>query len=152
MTTLVNSHPTGATPVFVDTAGWADPVLQNTQAYQEMVAYYRSLLGSHRPIVTTNYVLNELVALLTTRALHVSRAEVVQYVNDILALKWLQVIHVNEGTHHEAWTLLEQSLDKEWSLVDASSFIVMRHGGITEAFTSDHHFLQAGFIRVPLNQ
>jgi predicted nucleic acid-binding protein len=35
--------------------------------------------------------------------------------------------------------------DKEWSLVDCSSFIVMRENGLTEALTHDHHFEQAGF-------
>lgn len=45
--------------------------------------------------------------------------------------------------------MLEQYTDKEWSLVDAASFVVMRRLGITEAFTTDHHFEQAGFIRVP---
>ena len=45
--------------------------------------------------------------------------------------------------------LLEKYSDKEWSLVDATSFIVMRRLGITEAFTTDYHFVQAGFLRVP---
>lgn len=45
--------------------------------------------------------------------------------------------------------MLERMTDKEWSLVDAASFIVMRRLGITEAFTSDQHFIQAGFLRVP---
>jgi len=37
--------------------------------------------------------------------------------------------------------------DKEWSLVDCSSMVVMARRGIAEAFTSDHHFEQAGFVR-----
>jgi predicted nucleic acid-binding protein len=35
--------------------------------------------------------------------------------------------------------------DKSWGLVDCASFIVMRERGITEAFTCDRHFDQAGF-------
>jgi len=46
-------------------------------------------------------------------------------------------------------SLLQQYTDKEWSLVDAASFVVMRQLGISEAFTSDHHFSQAGFIQRP---
>lgn len=45
--------------------------------------------------------------------------------------------------------MLERYADKDWSLVDAASFVVMRHMGITEAFTTDHHFAQAGSTRVP---
>jgi predicted nucleic acid-binding protein len=35
--------------------------------------------------------------------------------------------------------------DKTWGLVDCASFLVMEERGITEAFTSDHDFEQAGF-------
>ena len=41
------------------------------------------------------------------------------------------------------------SLFKEWSLVDASSFVVMTRYGMTEALTTDYHFTQAGFARLP---
>jgi uncharacterized protein len=35
--------------------------------------------------------------------------------------------------------------DKEWSLTDCISFVVMKERGLTEALTADHHFEQAGF-------
>ena len=35
--------------------------------------------------------------------------------------------------------------DKEWSLTDCISFVVMGERSLTEALTSDHHFEQAGF-------
>jgi predicted nucleic acid-binding protein len=35
--------------------------------------------------------------------------------------------------------------DKEWSLTDCISFVVMQERGITEALTGDYHFVQAGF-------
>jgi uncharacterized protein len=35
--------------------------------------------------------------------------------------------------------------DKEWSLTDCISFVVMADEGITEALTNDRHFEQAGF-------
>jgi predicted nucleic acid-binding protein len=36
-------------------------------------------------------------------------------------------------------------LDKERSLTDCISFVVMEEHGLTEALTDDHHFEQAGF-------
>lgn len=135
--------------LFDDTSGWADPILQNTTEHQAMMAFARQLTPSGRKLVTTNYVITELVALLTARAHSMSRTDLIQFTNRMLANPRIQVVHVDPATHAEAWVLLEHSLDKEWSLVDASSFIIMRQMGITEAFTSDHHFVQAGFIRVP---
>lgn len=35
--------------------------------------------------------------------------------------------------------------DKDWSLTDCISFLVMKDFGLTDAFTADHHFEQAGF-------
>jgi predicted nucleic acid-binding protein len=35
--------------------------------------------------------------------------------------------------------------DKQWSLTDCISFVVMQQCKLTEALTGDHHFEQAGF-------
>jgi predicted nucleic acid-binding protein len=35
--------------------------------------------------------------------------------------------------------------DKEWTLTDCISFVVMQEHGVTESLTGDHHFQQAGF-------
>jgi predicted nucleic acid-binding protein len=42
--------------------------------------------------------------------------------------------------------LFEQRPDKEWSLTDCISFIVMGDEDLTEALTGDRHFEQAGFV------
>jgi predicted nucleic acid-binding protein len=36
--------------------------------------------------------------------------------------------------------------DKSWPLTDCLSFIIMQDAGLTEAFTADQHFEQAGFV------
>ena len=43
------------------------------------------------------------------------------------------------------YLLFAKRPDKEWSLTDCISFIVMQEYGLTEALTADHHFEQAGF-------
>jgi predicted nucleic acid-binding protein len=42
-------------------------------------------------------------------------------------------------------------MDKEWGIVDCFSFEVMRIRGMRFALTADHHFEQAGFIALLLN-
>lgn len=41
--------------------------------------------------------------------------------------------------------LYEERPDKDWSLTDCISFVVMREYGATQALTGDRHFEQAGF-------
>jgi uncharacterized protein len=41
--------------------------------------------------------------------------------------------------------LLYTNPQQPWSHVDASSMVLMRQLGITEVFTADRHFEQAGF-------
>ena len=38
--------------------------------------------------------------------------------------------------------------DKDWSLTDCISFVVMQEHGLTDALTGDRHFEQAGFRRL----
>lgn len=142
------------TPVFVDTSGWAEPLLQNSPATAEMLATHRALMNRRQRLVTSKYVLTEVVALLTARRAHagmsMTRPEILQYVEDIQTLPWVQVTHVDSAIHQEAWRVLRAAPDKAWSWVDASSFVIMRLQGITHALTSDHHFSQTGFVPLPL--
>lgn len=42
----------------------------------------------------------------------------------------------------------DTSAFKEWGLTDCISMVVMQERGVVRAFASDHHFEQAGFIRL----
>jgi hypothetical protein len=45
-------------------------------------------------------------------------------------------------------TLFTSRADKDWSLTDCLSFIVMGRRNIRQALTADNHFEQAGFHAV----
>jgi predicted nucleic acid-binding protein len=96
--------------------------------------------------VTHSYVLSEFVALATARGL--PRAAALAFVSDLQDSTEVEVVWVAEDLHRDALTLLQQRLDKEWTLCDAVSFVLMQERGITEALTTDHHFEQAGFVRL----
>lgn len=96
--------------------------------------------------LTHNYVLAEFVALAHARKL--PRQVVLQFVTDTVANPEIQVIWVDVSLHHAAVALLQAQLDKDYSLCDAVSFLLMRRHGLTEALTTDHHFEQAGVRRL----
>ena len=58
--------------------------------------------------------------------------------------KW-EGIFIDEKLLNRGFELYRQMKDKEWGLVDCTSIIVARDMEITEIFTTDHHFEQAGF-------
>lgn len=98
-------------------------------------------------VVTTNYVLAELSALLH-RPLRMSRSQQIIMLDSIRSAQWVEVVHVDPNLDAEAWALFRQHADKQWNLVDCASFVVMRQRGITDALTTDRHFEQAGFRRL----
>jgi uncharacterized protein len=55
------------------------------------------------------------------------------------------VIPVSSHLVDTGLDLYSRRPDKEWSMTDCISFVVMREHGISEALTADHHFEQAGF-------
>ena len=96
--------------------------------------------------LTHNYVLLEFVALAQAR--NVPRAEALTFIADLFDDPEVEVIWVDTNLHQDALALLQERLDKTWSLCDAVSFLLMQQRSLTEALTTDHHFEQAGFIKL----
>lgn len=134
--------------LFVDTSGWAYLADRSTVLHHEVQAIYQQAVIRQRLLVTTNYIIAELVALLTSRS-RISRQQVVLFVDALKSAPHIEIIHMNTELDAESWMLLKARIDKEWSLVDASSFVIMARYGMTEALTTDHHFTQAGFFKFP---
>ena len=96
--------------------------------------------------LTTGYVLAEFIPLCQTRGLN--RKKTLEFVETLLTNPLVEIVWVNEDLHQQAFALLQERLDKTYSLCDAVSFIIMRERGITEALTTDKHFKQEGFIKL----
>ena len=97
-------------------------------------------------LLTHSHVLAELVALALVRRF--PRAQVLEFVVDLVNNPDIETIWVDEQLHREAMQLLLVRQDKRYSLCDAVSFVLMRQRGITHALTTDRHFEQEGFIRL----
>lgn len=137
--------------LFVDTSGWAYLVDRHGPLHRDVRTIYEQALNQQRLLVTTNYIIAELVALLASRS-HIPRQQIFAFIDAFKVAPHIEIIHIDATIDAEAWTLLKARVDKEWSLVDASSFVIMTIHGMTEALTTDHHFTQAGFVRLPTSR
>jgi uncharacterized protein len=132
---------------FVDTSGWGHLVDPTQVFHSQAATLYRQARQQGSRLVTTNYILTELVALLTS-PVRIPRTRVIEFISGLKTSPYLDIIHVDAQLDSQAWLMLVDRPDKEWSLVDCASFVVMRQVGITEALTTDRHFEQAGFVRL----
>ena len=80
--------------------------------------------------------------------LRISRQQQIQAIETIKAVEWVKILHIDQTLADQAWEFLKMRDDKMWSLADCSSFVVMKQSRISQGFTTDHHFEQAGFVRL----
>jgi len=130
--------------VFADTSGWAAYVLSTEPAHDRAKALIQGFHRNKTRILTINYVLAELAALLIRlRAAHAMRIRILETIH---SAAWVEVVHIDLATDREALELLKSRADKDWTLVDCTSFVIMERRETREALTTDHHFEQAGFV------
>jgi uncharacterized protein len=135
------------TSLLIDTSGWGNLIDPTQPFHQQTAMLYRAARQQKHRILTTNYIITEVVALLTS-PLRISRPQIIAFVQSLRDSPYIEILHIDPETDAQSWQLLASRQDKAWSLVDCSSFIVMQHNNITQALTNDHHFEQAGLIRL----
>lgn len=132
---------------FVDTSGWAAWADRREQFHAQAVAAFEKVWQHGGQVATTNWVLAELTALLTS-PLRVPKSQQIQLLKDIRADTGVCVVYIDASLEAAAWQLWEARPDKDWTLIDCTSFVAMQQHKLTDAITADHHFEQAGFARL----
>jgi len=132
--------PDSAEPVFVDTSALYALLDRDDRRHAEAAAIWGRLVEEARPLTTHSYVLVEAFALVQRR---LGPAAVKALQNDVVPL--LDVIWVDEALHRAATEALLASGSRAVSLVDWTSFAVMRDRGLRLAFAFDDDFRSQGF-------
>jgi predicted nucleic acid-binding protein len=132
--------------LFVDTSAWvasedmADPRCQAVLEARD--AWFRE--GG--VLVTTDYVLAETLTTLRKRlGLHVAEGWWNRIENS-LRVRWEWIGHDRAA---KARALFFRHHDKDYSLTDCTSFVVMKELKLNHALATDKHFTQAGFRVLP---
>jgi predicted nucleic acid-binding protein len=132
---------------FTDTSGWAAWLDQRETFHQKAVAAFGDVWATGGKVVSTNWVLDELTALLIS-PLRIPKARQIQIFDSILADTGVRILSVDSAVEADAWHLWRSRPDKDWTLTDCTSFVVMQSLGLLEVISADHHFDQAGFVRL----
>jgi uncharacterized protein len=132
--------------VFLDTSYLLALELTKDQNHQAANKHWQSIINSLPSFVTTSYVFDEVVTYFNSRGHH---SKAVEIGTNLLLSPSIEFIHVDEALFYEGWNYFQQYQDKDYSLTDCISFIVMDRFGISTAFTFDGHFVQAGFNKEP---
>jgi predicted nucleic acid-binding protein len=93
-------------------------------------------------LVTTTWVLVEFADALSAMDW---RTRAARFIRGFEAEPYVEVVPPTRQQFQQALARYEQRPDKDWSLTDCISFLLMEERGIAEALTADHHFEQAGF-------
>ncbi len=129
---------------FVDTSGLLAVLDADDAGHARAARAWRGLLANDEPLVTSSHVLVELYALAQRRlGMDAVRALATAFA------PLLEVVWVDEPLHAAALSALLAAGHKGLSLVDCTSFEVMRRHGIRRAFALDADFARHGFEVVP---
>lgn len=115
------------------------------QNHASALGHWRRLRESPA-LVTTSYVLDEVVTFFNAAGKH---AKAVELGEMLLSSPSITMIHVDEALLRSGSALLRNRSDKRYSLTDCVSFIVMEDRRISVALAFDRHFEQAGFRKAP---
>jgi len=88
------------------------------------VAALKGAWARNQRAVTTVLALSELTALLT-RPLRVPKIDQVHFLRAIRNDAAVEVVSLDSALKAAAWSLWEAHLDKDWTLTDCASFVVL---------------------------
>jgi predicted nucleic acid-binding protein len=130
--------------VFVDTSALLALLDADDPEHERATAAWDELAEEGVPLVSTNYVVVETVAVAQHRlGLEAVRA----LVDDILSV--IEVRFVDATVHDAAMATLVAAGRRQLSLVDCASFETMRRGDLRRAFAFDRHFRERRFTLRP---
>jgi uncharacterized protein len=131
--------------IFIDTVAFLAVLNADDRFHRVAKDVWNKILSSEdSSLCSSNYVILETTALLQHRfGLFAVRL----FETDLLPI--IATIWVNEATHKQAMSALLVANRRDLSLVDCTSFEIIRQVGIESIFTFDLHFREQGFQIIP---
>jgi len=137
------------TTVFLDT-GFAIALLSPRDTFHQSANRVAAEMKQHGVrVVTSDAVLLEIGAALAKISY---RPAAVKLIAALRTDPAVDIIAMDSHLFAAAFELFAQRQDKEWSLTDCLSFVIMEQRGIKQALAADEHFAQAGLMPLLLDR
>jgi uncharacterized protein len=130
--------------VFIDTSAFFALLDRDDRNHDRAKEVWIGLMGSSSLCTTSNYVIVETFALLQSR---IGINAVRGFQEDLIPI--LHVEWIDTEVHNAAVSALLVASKRKLSLVDCSSFEIIRRMGIKSVFAFDPHFRKQGFDCLP---
>lgn len=125
--------------VFVDTGFFLALVNTRDEYHQRAAEYSRR---NFPKLITTEAVLTEVANSLSRAKWRPLAANLME---EVRSDPRFTIVNVSTTLFEEAVQLYTSRKDKEWSLTDCISFVIMKQQRVKDALAIDKHFAQAGF-------
>lgn len=126
--------------VFADTSFYVAAASPEDEAHGRATAWMNAF---HGMIVTSDFIVVELGNFFS----RVGQRSVFDSIHTyLIADDRVTIVPASRELLDRGVELFRQRRDKNWSLTDCISFVIMNELGIREAATADQHFAQAGFV------
>jgi uncharacterized protein len=128
--------------IFVDTGAWYALATPSDADHERATAF---VAGSTEPLVTSDYIVDELLTLFIVRG---QKHKGVEWQRDVLEAGGMHLVRITEEDFANALRIYEQFADKQWSFTDCTSYVLMQRLKVTTAFSFDEHFRQFGTVTI----
>lgn len=126
--------------LFIDTSALYAVMDGDDRNHMDAAAAMKTLLDQSVSLTTSNYVLLESMALIQRR---LGMSALCDFLRDFVPV--MEIAWISPELHSIAVSSLLAAGQRDLSLVDCSSFELMRQEGIRAAFTYDNQFQRHGF-------
>ncbi|MGB8982653.1 MAG: PIN domain-containing protein [Anaerolineales bacterium] len=130
---------------FVDTWFWIALIDKKSDEHEQAESISREIGNENTLLLTSEMVFTELLAYFSKKeqCLREAASELVQELFQRDAQ--ITIVHQTHDQFERALGRYRKFKDKQWSLTDCASMLIMDAHSITTAITNDHHFTQAGY-------
>lgn len=130
----------------MDTAAFIALANSADQYHQAAMVCFTGLRAARTPMVTTNFVLDEVYTRLQRRG---GLKIAISFGEKIQASRQIRIHTVERSLEKLAWEIFKHDLGHSFSYTDCISFALMRRKKISQAFTFDRDFAAFGWTMLP---